>query len=97
MKKIMYPFIDLAVHDAIRKPFSDGKALAIVTPNFENLLWANGAAARFFKFDTIYDFMDEGLIDRKKTRKKLRETAKQLMNNKVIKTANLQILIYHLN
>ena len=92
MKKIMYPFIDLAVHDAIRKPFSDGKALAIVTPNFENLLWANGAAARFFKFDTIYDFMDEGLIDRKKTRKKLRETAKQLMNNKVIKTANLQIL-----
>lgn len=92
MKKIMYPFIDLAVHDAIRKPFSDGKALAIVTPNFETLLWANGTAANFFKFETIYDFMDEGLIDSKKTRKKLRETAKQLINNKVIRTANLQIL-----
>lgn len=92
MKKIMYPFIDLAVHDAIRRPFSDGKALAIVTPNFETVLWANGIAANFFRHDTIYDFMDEGLIDSKKTRKKLRETAKQLMNNKIIKTANLRIL-----
>lgn len=92
MKKIMYPFIDLAVHDAIRKPFLDGKALAIVTPNFETLLWANGSAANFFKFETIYDLMDQGLIKSKKTRKKLRATAKQLINNKVIKTADLRIL-----
>lgn len=91
MTKIMYPFIDLAVHDAIRRPFSEGKALAIVSPNLEDLLWANGAAANFFKHETIYDFLDEGLIDRKKTRKKLRASAKQLMNNKTVKTVDLQI------
>lgn len=92
MTKIMYPFIDLAVHDAIRKPFADGTALAVVTTNFSDLIWANGPAARLFNHQTIYDFLDGKLIKKKKTKKKLRETAKQLLENRLIKNANLQIL-----
>lgn len=92
MTEIMYPFIDLAVHDAIRSRFTSGDALAIVSVDFNTIIWTNGPAARLFNHETIYDFMDEGLIESKKTRKKLRETAQQLIVNKMIKSANLQIL-----
>ncbi len=92
MTDILYPFIDLAVHAAIRDRFTDGDALAIVSTDFNNIIWTNGPAAKLFNHKTIYDFMDEGFIDSKKTRKKLRETAQQLIANDVIKSANLQIL-----
>ncbi len=92
MTDIMYPFIDLAVHAAIRDRFTDGDALAIVSTDFNTIIWTNGPAAKLFNHKTIYDFMDDGFIDSKKTRKKLRETAQQLMANDVIKSANLQIL-----
>lgn len=81
MTNIMYPFIDLAVHDAIRKPFSNGEALAIVTTDFNSIIWANGPAAELFGHQSIYDFLDEGFIDNKKMRKKLREAAKKLSEN----------------
>jgi PAS domain S-box-containing protein len=92
MTDILYPFIDLAVHAAIRDRFTDGDALAIVSTDFNNIVWTNGPAAKLFNHKTIYDFMDDGFIDSKKTRKKLRETAQQLIANDVIKSANLQIL-----
>lgn len=92
MTDILYPFIDLAVHAAIRDRFTDGDALAIVSTDFNTIIWTNGPAAKLFNYKTIYDFMDDGFIDSKKTRKKLRETAQQLIANDVIKSANLQIL-----
>ncbi len=92
MTDILYPFIDLAVHAAIRDRFTDGDALAIVSTDFNTIIWTNGPAAKLFNYKTIYDFMDDGFIDSKKTRRKLRETAQQLIANDVIKSANLQIL-----
>lgn len=92
MTDILYPFIDLAVHAAIRDRFTEGDALAIVSTDFNSIIWTNGPAAKLFNHKTIYDFIDEGFIDSKKTRKKLRETAQQLIANDVIKSANLQIL-----
>ena len=92
MTDILYPFIDLAVHASIRDRFTDGDALAIVSTDFNTIIWTNGPAAKLFNYKTIYDFMDDGFIDSKKTRRKLRETAQQLIANDVIKSANLQIL-----
>jgi PAS domain S-box-containing protein len=91
MTHIMYPFIDLAVHDAIRKPFSNGEALAIVTTDFSSIIWANGPAAELFGHQSIYDFMDEGFIDNKKMRKKLRESAKKLSEKGASNNASQQI------
>ncbi|WP_394690715.1 ATP-binding protein [Hoeflea sp.] len=56
-----YPFIDLAVHAAIRSRFANGDAVAVLSPDLEAVLWANGAAAELFGFETIYDILDEGL------------------------------------
>jgi PAS domain S-box-containing protein len=92
MTDILYPFIDLAVHASIRDRFTDGDALAIVSTDFNTIIWTNGPAVKLFNYKTIYDFMDDGFIDSKKTRRKLRETAQQLIANDVIKSANLQIL-----
>jgi PAS domain S-box-containing protein len=57
-----YPFIDLAVHPAVRERFANGDAVAVLSPDLEAVLWANGAAAELFGFETIYDILDEGLI-----------------------------------
>lgn len=56
-----YPFIDLAVHRAVRERFANGDAVAVLSPDLEAVLWANGAAAELFGFETIYDILDEGL------------------------------------
>lgn len=56
-----YPFIDLAVHVAVRSRFAHGDAVAILSPDLDAVLWANGAAAELFGFETIYDILDEGL------------------------------------
>jgi PAS domain S-box-containing protein len=56
-----YPFIDLAVHAAVRSRFANGDAVAVLSPDLEAVLWANGAAAELFGFETIYDILDEGL------------------------------------
>ncbi|WP_299866282.1 ATP-binding protein [uncultured Hoeflea sp.] len=56
-----YPFIDLAVHDAVRERFAHGDAIAVLDPDLGRVLWANGAAADLFGFNTIYDVLEEGL------------------------------------
>ncbi|MBW8446872.1 MAG: PAS domain S-box protein [Arenimonas sp.] len=55
-----YPFIDVAVHDSIRPRFARGEALVVFSPALDRVLWANGAGARFFGNDSIYDFLEEG-------------------------------------
>ena len=55
-----YPFIDVAVHDLIRPRLARGEALVLFAPRLERVLWCNGAGARFFGAQSIYDFLEEG-------------------------------------
>ncbi|MDF1606592.1 ATP-binding protein [Hoeflea sp. YIM 152468] len=55
-----YPFIDLAVHAAVRDRFVQGDAVAVLSGDLGEMLWANSAAADLFGFTTIYDALDEG-------------------------------------
>jgi PAS domain S-box-containing protein len=66
-----YPFIDLAVHAAVRDRFAHGDAVAVLSTNLEAVLWANGAAADLFGFDTIYDVLEEGLSNQPVTRRQI--------------------------
>jgi PAS domain S-box-containing protein len=56
-----YPFIDLAVHASVRDHFAKGDAVAVLSRDLGDVLWANGAAAQLFGFSNIYDVLDEGL------------------------------------
>ena len=56
-----YPFIDLAVHASVRDHFAKGDAVAVLSHDLDEVLWANGAAAQLFGFSNIYDVLDEGL------------------------------------
>ena len=56
-----YPFIDLAVHASVRDHFAKGDAVAVLSRDLGEVLWANGAAAQLFGFSNIYDVLDEGL------------------------------------
>jgi hypothetical protein len=48
-----YPFIDLAVHAAVRDRFANGDAVAVLSRDLEAVLWANGAAAELFGFEHL--------------------------------------------
>ncbi|MBB4010164.1 ATP-binding protein [Allorhizobium taibaishanense] len=60
MPAIQYPFIDIAVHRAVRDRFARGEALALFSPDLQQVLWANGAGADFFGTPSVYDFLDQG-------------------------------------
>tara|TARA_R110002020_G_scaffold47500_20_gene135111 strand:- start:757 stop:5220 length:4464 start_codon:yes stop_codon:yes gene_type:complete len=66
-----YPFIDLAVHPAVRDRFAQGDAVAVLSADLGAVLWANGAAADLFGFDNIYDALDEGLASQTATRRQI--------------------------
>ena len=66
-----YPFIDLAVHASVRDRFARGDAVAVLSADLGEVLWANGAAAELFGFDTIYDVLDEGLGGQTATRRQI--------------------------
>lgn len=58
-----YPFIDIAVLDAIRDGFARGDAMAVLTRDLKSVIWANGPGASLFGFDRIEDIIgnDPGL------------------------------------
>jgi PAS domain S-box-containing protein len=60
MSAIQYPFIDIAVHENVRDHFVAGEAVVLFSPDMQSPLWANGAGARLFGFQSIYDFLDQG-------------------------------------
>lgn len=66
-----YPFIDLAVHASVRDHFAKGDAVAVLSPDLGEVLWANGAAAQLFGFSNIYDALDEGLGGQISTRRQI--------------------------
>ncbi|MDA4847587.1 PAS domain S-box protein [Hoeflea poritis] len=56
-----YPFIDIAVHDKVRARFASGEAVAVLSNTLDAIFWVNGAGARLFGHDSLYECMDEGL------------------------------------
>ena len=66
-----YPFIDLAVHASVRDHFAKGDAVAVLSRDLGEVLWANGAAAQLFGFSNIYDALDEGLGGQTSTRRQI--------------------------
>ena len=73
-----YPFIDVAVHDLIRPRLARGEALVLFAAGLERVLWCNGAGARFFGADSIYDFLEEGPNRSDITFRQIETTTRQL-------------------
>jgi PAS domain S-box-containing protein len=61
MSEVQYPFIDLAVHDRVGEAFAAGMSVVVFTADLRSVCWANGRGAALFGFDSIYDFLDQGL------------------------------------
>jgi PAS domain S-box-containing protein len=78
MPHIQYPFIDIAVHPAVRTRFAAGEAIALFSRDMTHILWANGEGARFFGFSSIYDLLDNGPDARSVSFRQLSATAQQL-------------------
>ena len=60
MSAKQYPFIDVAVHERVRLPFSRGEAVVLFSKDMARVLWSNGRGAALFGQDNIYDFLDAG-------------------------------------
>ncbi|RST87038.1 PAS domain S-box protein [Aquibium carbonis] len=52
-----YSFIDIAVLDGVRGRFAAGDALAILSTDLEDVIWANGPGARMFGYPDIEAIM----------------------------------------
>ncbi len=52
-----YSFIDIAVLDDVRGRFAAGDALAILSADLEDVIWANGPGARLFGYPDIEAIM----------------------------------------
>jgi PAS domain S-box-containing protein len=57
-----YPFIDIAVLDEIREHFANGDALAVLSPDLTNVVWANGQGAAMLGYSTIDDILSGGAV-----------------------------------
>ncbi|MCF3642957.1 PAS domain-containing sensor histidine kinase [Rhizobium sp. TRM95111] len=55
-----YPFIDVAVHDRVRRPFSRGQAVVLFSRDMTSVLWANGRGATLFDHASVYDLLEAG-------------------------------------
>lgn len=60
MPQVHYPFIDIAVHPAVRKHFAAGDAVVLFSRDMDDVLWANGEGARLFGHREIYDLLEAG-------------------------------------
>lgn len=78
MQAIHYPFIDIAVHPAVRARFARGEALALFSLDLANVLWANGAGAAFFGTPSIYDLLEDGPPRQDVTFRQITAMARQL-------------------
>lgn len=78
MPQIQYPFIDIAVHPAVRTKFAAGEAIAIFSQDMAQVLWANGEGAKLFGYSNIYDLLDNGPDRAGVAFRQLAATARQL-------------------
>nr|WP_099864076.1 PAS domain-containing sensor histidine kinase [Pararhizobium haloflavum] len=54
-----YPFIEIAVHPAVRQRYAEGAGLAVLSRDIDYVHWANGEAARRFGYSSIYGFLED--------------------------------------
>jgi PAS domain S-box-containing protein len=78
MPQFQYPFIDIAVHPAVRARFAAGDAIVLFSPEMDQVLWANGEGAAFFGYSDIYGLMDNGPNRSSVSFRQLAATASQL-------------------
>jgi PAS domain S-box-containing protein len=57
-----YPFIDIAVLDEIREHFANGDALVVISPELENVIWANGQGAAMLGYGAIDEILSGGAV-----------------------------------
>lgn len=57
-----YPFIDIAVLDEIREHFANGDALVVISPDLENVIWANGQGAAMLGYGAIDEILSGGAV-----------------------------------
>jgi PAS domain S-box-containing protein len=60
MPQVHYPFIDIAVHPAVRMHFAAGDAVVLFSSDMSDVVWANGEGARLFGHREIYDLLEGG-------------------------------------
>lgn len=53
MASSQYSYIDLTALDVVRARFAAGDAMAILTPQLDDVIWANGAGASLFGYGDI--------------------------------------------
>ncbi|WP_419914851.1 PAS domain S-box protein [Hoeflea sp.] len=75
-----YPFIDIAVHDKVRAHFTSGQAVIVLSNGLDAILWVNGAGARIFGHDSLYECMDEGLDSTTVTFRQIEAAARAASN-----------------
>jgi len=78
MPQVQYPFIDVAVHPAVRARFAAGEAIVLFSLDMNDVLWANGEGARLFGHRAIYDLIESGPDRRGVAYRQLAATAAQL-------------------
>lgn len=78
MSAKQYPFIDVAVHERVRLPFSRGEAVVLFSRDMARVLWSNGRGATLFGQDNIYDFLDAGPDRADVAYRQLAATARQV-------------------
>lgn len=57
-----YPFIDIAVLDEIRERFANGDALVVISPDLQNVIWANGQGASMLGYGSIDEILGGGAV-----------------------------------
>ncbi|MBB3237723.1 PAS domain S-box protein [Phyllobacterium endophyticum] len=55
-----YPFIEIAVLDEIREHFANGDALVVISPDLQNVIWANGQGAAALGYGSIDEILSGG-------------------------------------
>jgi PAS domain S-box-containing protein len=70
-----YSFLDVAVLDAVRQRFAAGDALAILSTDLAQVLWANGPGAALFGYPDIEAIIDAGDVLPPIARRQLAATA----------------------
>lgn len=91
MPTAQYPFIDIAVHDKVRDHFVVGEAVVVFSQSLETILWVNGAGARLFGHDGLYEFMDEGLNSATTAFRQLQSASRNLSRGSSGNACNLVI------
>ncbi|HET7411971.1 MAG TPA: PAS domain S-box protein, partial [Pararhizobium sp.] len=86
-----YPFIDVAVHRPIRERFAKGEALVVFSTDLQAVIWADGAGAELFGYDSLYEFMDDGVSRQPAVLRQLQGASSRLRPDGGEQTATLRI------